>query len=403
MSNIKNKKIKVFEMFAGIGAQNKAIKNLNLNFEITKISDWYVSAIIAYANIHHKKSFLNKYKELLLKTEKELYKKLPTNSFSIDSKTLNNLKNRKKEYLAALIAANKVTNNHPNIMNITGNDIKNIDLITYSFPCQGLSNANMLGEKGLNNEKSQSSLLWQVKRILKEIVNNDNKLPTYLLMENVPQIRSSKNIKFFNQWKIFLEKLGYQNIDFQLDASKTRSIQVRKRVFMISTLKHTSLNENKIIELYKIWNDKHKTNEAKEFQNIFGYDKNMIQEYEQCIINKTPSRFKLIELSENKNLIFNDENYQRNTINTLTCRQDRIPNAGILRYKDFYRFITPREAFKAMGFDSQDYEKIIEFKNKKLFSNEKMYLLAGNSIVVSVLEFIFSTIQDIEEGLYEFE
>lgn len=403
MENSENKKLKVFEMFAGIGAQHKAIENLDLNFKVTRISDWYVSAIISYANIHHEKQFLNEYEKLLLKSKEDLYKTLPENSFSIDSKELSNLKSRGVSYLAALIAANKVTNNYPNIMNIKGIDIKDIDLVTYSFPCQGLSNANILGEKGLDNEKSHSNLLWQVQRILKESKENNQKLPTYLLMENVPQIRSAKNVDFFNKWKSYLESLGYQNIDFKLDASLTRSIQVRKRVFMISTLKHTNLDEEKVMKLYDEWNMKHQSNKEIEFNKIFEFKKELQEEYDRCVINKTPSRERMIALNKTKNLIFNGKEYKRRTINTLTCRQDRIPNAGILEYKDFYRFVTPREAFKAMGFEDVDFDKVNKFKNEKWIGKEQLYRLAGNSIVVPVLEFVFTIIQDIEGGLYATE
>lgn len=55
-----------------------------------------------------------------------------------------------------------------------------------------------------------------------------------------------------------------------------------------------------------------------------------------------------------------------------------------------------------MGFDENDYEKIIENnlasrKGSLFFSRDKMYKLAGNSIVVNVLEQIFDTIVSLDE------
>ncbi|GHU54937.1 hypothetical protein FACS1894132_10310 [Clostridia bacterium] len=45
--------LRVFEAFAGIGAQAMALKRLNANFEIVGISEWMVDAVICYDAIHH--------------------------------------------------------------------------------------------------------------------------------------------------------------------------------------------------------------------------------------------------------------------------------------------------------------------------------------------------------------
>ena len=59
-----------------------------------------------------------------------------------------------------------------------------------------------------------------------------------------------------------------------------------------------------------------------------------------------------------------------------------------------YRFLTPRECFMLMGFDEKDYERLItnnfeSRKNALFFSRDRLYKLAGNSIVVNMLEAIF--------------
>ena len=48
------------------------------------------------------------------------------------------------------------------------------------------------------------------------------------------------------------------------------------------------------------------------------------------------------------------------------------------------RKLTPREAWRLMGFDDSDFEKA-----EKINSNTQLYKQAGNSIVVNVLEAIF--------------
>lgn len=121
--------------------------------------------------------------------------------------------------------------------------------------------------------------------------------------------------------------------------------------------------------------------------------------------NPTPSRNTIWD----NNLKIIDENGNiADHSATITTKQDRHPNSGNL-YFDYpknklskYRFLTPRECFLLMGFDENDYEKIIKNnlasrKGSLFFSRDKMYKLAGNSIVVNVLEQIFDTIVSLDE------
>ena len=91
---------------------------------------------------------------------------------------------------------------------------------------------------------------------------------------------------------------------------------------------------------------------------------------------------------------------------TITTKQDRWPNAGILfcdvngklidnnndwninKDKACYRFLTPREQLLLMGFESNSYDKLKNLGMPKT----KIQLMAGNSIVVSKIEAIFSSI-----------
>lgn len=392
------KKIRVFEMFAGIGAQKKAIQNIGGNFEIKKISDWYTGAIMAYGMIHHSLKYeklLSKYKKI---KKDELLSILSKDTYSTNSKEPSKLKTKNENYLRNLLVAKEISNNYPNIMEIKGCDINHIDLVTYSFPCQGLSNANMTGEKGLDNIKSTSNLLWQVDRILNEASDKKQKLPNFLLMENVPAIRSKKNKEVFKVWRDKLNQFGYQNIVIELNSYFTKSVQIRKRVFMISSLIKTDLNEEKILQMFENRYAKMKINKKKEFEKIFKYRKKYKQEYEDSVLNMTKSRKKMVKLAFEKKLILNDIEYKKNSVNTLTCRQDRWPNVGMLKYENKYRFITPREAFLLMGFENEDYDKMKKIIKDGLLTKEALYRLAGNSIVVPVLEFVFKIIQDINEN-----
>ena len=97
------------------------------------------------------------------------------------------------------------------------------------------------------------------------------------------------------------------------------------------------------------------------------------------------------------------------TFNTLTCKQDRHPNIGMIQLpkelledgKLWKRFITPREAYQIMGFTTSDFDKVKNKYNEGFIQKEALYRQAGNSIVVSVLEDIFKFIEDYERGVYE--
>ena len=97
--------------------------------------------------------------------------------------------------------------------------------------CQDLSSAG----KGLGMEKNsgtRSGLLWEVERLLDEC----NELPNVLLMENVPEVIGTNNIKHFAKWLEKLEKLGYKNKWCCLNAKDYEIPQNRDRCFMVSCL-----------------------------------------------------------------------------------------------------------------------------------------------------------------------
>ena len=78
-----------------------------------------------------------------------------------------------------------------------------IDILTYSFPCQDLSNVGAFHgyNKGIDKGSgSRSSLLWQVGRILTEMRAAGKHLPRFLLMENVPTLLSKRHFKNFSTW-----------------------------------------------------------------------------------------------------------------------------------------------------------------------------------------------------------
>ncbi len=156
--------IKVMETFAGIGAQHKAITNIehltNNNFKVIQTSEWDSRAIIAYSMIHHDYKVDKVLKANKLTNETKINKFLFKQTFSLNSKVPGHVLRKPLSFKKRLAAATIVNNNNPDIMKVKGEDIKEIDLLTYSFPCQGLSIANMGRAKGIKrNADSTSNLI----------------------------------------------------------------------------------------------------------------------------------------------------------------------------------------------------------------------------------------------------
>ena len=83
---------------------------------------------------------------------------------------------------------------------------------------------------------TRSGLLWEVERILKEIIDGGGELPQILFMENVPQVHADANMVDFQNWIDFLTSLGYVSYWQDLNAKNYGVAQNRERCFMFSFL-----------------------------------------------------------------------------------------------------------------------------------------------------------------------
>ena len=98
--------------------------------------------------------------------------------------------------------------------------------------------------------------------------------------------------------------------------------------------------------------------------------------------------------------LFDGDSYSDH-VPTITTKQDRRPCSGVIVYdnkrngKSTYRYLTARECLLLMGFEDSDYESIIKGNFRKnittdFFTTTKIVKMAGNSIVVPVLEAVFT-------------
>lgn len=178
-----DKPIRLIELFAGIGAQAKALENLGIEFEHYRICEFDKYAVCSYNAIHG--------------TDFE---------------------------------PSDITKIHATDLGIVETD-KYCYVMTYSFPCTDLSKAGK--QKGMSRESgTRSGLLWEVERLLDEC----EELPQVLLMENVPDVVGTANISDFAEWLRKVESLGYYNKHEILNAKEYGIPQNRERCFMVSLL-----------------------------------------------------------------------------------------------------------------------------------------------------------------------
>ena len=291
----------------------------------------------------------------------------------------------------------KRTRNLGDVRTIANKIEGEVNLLTYSFPCQDLSIANMGRATGFSkNGENRSSLLWKISDVLNTFKEEDR--PEFLLMENVPNMLSPKNRSNYDEWIAFLKKMGYETITKIFDARDYGIPQSRRRVFAVSfnRKKIKNFNLEEIENNYLQHIEKHKNNWRVDCNyqlirtNFLSLNDKHQKEQEDCLMKDTPSRNKMV--AQNRNLLSEKLKY----VGTLTKKQDRNPNTGYIDtnfIKENYlkqRFITPREAYKFMGFTDENFEETK--KDLCEFTKEKYYSQAGNSIVVNVLEVIFEFI-----------
>lgn len=166
--------LRLIELFAGIGSQTQALKNVGVPHTVVAISEIDKNAIKSYTALHGETANLGDIREI--------------------------------------------------------GELPEADFWTYSFPCQDISVA---GHGAGIKEGTRSGLLLEVERLLK-IAAEKGTLPKYLLLENVKNLVSKKFKADFDSWLSFLSSLGYTNYWKVLNAKDYGVPQHRERVFCVS-------------------------------------------------------------------------------------------------------------------------------------------------------------------------
>lgn len=417
------RKYNIVELFSGIGSQAKALKNIGIKIDVQATCEWDMHAFIAYDAIHCGQNIDPDIQQMKME---EVYEALCEYNLSNNGKepmSVTTLHSYGEEVLKRIYTAIRRDNNLVDISKVSGEQMPdNTDILTYSFPCQDLSNVGAFHgyNKGIDRDSgSRSSLLWQVGKILMQMNQCGKTMPRYLVMENVPTLLSDRHKGNFKQWIDELEELGYKSKYFQLNAKDFGIPQNRPRLLMMSVYVGDNQEKARLIQNYFDNTDEEtivkQYKESEYYKNITVKDllrlssdttSQLWKEAVECTPNDTPSRRKIWE--ENPKIIREDGTLTEETfIRTITTKQDRHPNSGNIYFdcgiegRGKFRYLTPRECMLFMGFTDEDYENVVNHnpivrKKGCLFPRDKIIRMAGNSIPVKLLEGFFYQLYTLE-------
>lgn len=258
---MENKTFSMIELFSGIGAQERALRQLKIPYRIINTCDCDKDAVLSYAAMRF--DIDKAMKEYQFPTQDKMIEELQNKGFGYDfmkgkhTITSRTPINKLKQYYIA----DKLSNNLGDISKV--DRLQYADMVTYSFPCTDLSVAGK-GEGMVNKcscgyswpidfsndseslicpscgakvqSSTRSGLLGQVQRLL-AVSKKENTLPKYLLLENVKNLVGKKFKPQFDAWIRWIDSIGY-NTYYQVLNSKHFGIpQNRERIFALSIRK----------------------------------------------------------------------------------------------------------------------------------------------------------------------
>jgi hypothetical protein len=191
-----------------------------------------------------------------------------------------------------------------------GNFETEIDMVIGGSPCQDFTPVKWInhasGGSGLEGDKSR--LFYEYLRILKEIN------PKYYFLENVKMKKESE--------QMLNDFMGINGLHVN---SELVSFQKRPRIYWTNIEEVTIPKDRKL-----------------NFQDYRDKD------YEYCKqfkVNRTPSREKMWHNGQGRNsATMGCANVTHsNKVYCITRKQDRAPNAGLIAFEDFCRYLTRRE------------------------------------------------------------
>ena len=254
--------IKLLELFSGIQAQERALRQIGIPYESVGVCDCDKDVLVSAAAMR-------------FNLEEEIanydFPSVESIIAELQNKNIGYLFEKGKHTITSRTPINKLKQYYisDKLLNNLG-DISKVerlpyaDLVTYSSPCQSFSVAGKLGgatkickscghkwEIDFSNpdynykcpicgntslESTTSGLLQEVQRLL-AVAYEHNELPKFLLLENVKNLVGKKFKAQFDAWVKWLDSIGYNTYYQVLNAKHYGIAQNRERVFALSIRK----------------------------------------------------------------------------------------------------------------------------------------------------------------------
>lgn len=319
--------MKVLSLFTGIGAFEKALTNIGIDYELVGFSEIDKYAIKSYCAIHNVNESLNLGD--ITKIEKE---KLP----------------------------------------------RFIDLITHGSPCQDFSVAGLQAGGDIGSE-TRSSLMWNTVDIVEWC------LPKYVIWENVKNLLSKKHRHNFDSYIEIMDKLGYNSYYQVLNAKDYGIPQNRERVYTISIRKDIDKGNFIFPEKQEL---KIRLKDVLEdnVEEKYYLSEEVASKYVQSKENNTNVIGNLVmdKWQDSMKRIYDIEKYSPaiNTMQGGNLEPKIIINGRI-------RKLTPKECWRLMGFSDKDFEKAanVPTSNTQLYKQARKLNLR-TSIRKNIFKFI---------------
>ena len=254
--------ITMIELFGGIGAQERALRQLGIPYEITHYCDCDADATLSYAAMRW--NLEEEMETFDFPSQEQMVAELQAKNLGYDFQkckhkiTMRTPIVKLKQYYIA----DKLSKNLGDISKVER--LPYAEFVTYSYPCTDLSVAGK-GEGMVNKcdkcdcswpinfedpktnnicpncgnidiKSTRSGLLGQVQRLL-TVAHEEGTLPKYLLLENVKNLVGKKFKPQFDAWLNWLDLIGYNTYYQVLNGKHYGVPQNRERIFAISIRK----------------------------------------------------------------------------------------------------------------------------------------------------------------------
>lgn len=174
---------------------------------------------------------------------------------------------------------------------------------------------------------------------------------------------------------------GYkQKLEVNLREVSNTITSIQKDYLMMETYEPMCLSLYRTDYGKKVWNEYEKRH------NIKMNRKTML-----CLLPRHDGLFRTITTLQSDIQIMESSNNKGKLITEEVAVKLKLPKEYVGKHFRI-RKLTPRECFRLMDVGEENIDKLLNAKNEKgqqLISNSQLYKMAGNSIVVSCMEYMF--------------